>query len=190
MEERMTLRTCLILAGLFVAPAAFAQDDNPNGFYLGAGVGQFNIEIDDVDDATSTIESFDDDDTAVKAFFGYRFAPMFAVEVDWLDLGETTGDIGGGNVTAKIDGIAPFAVVTFPAGPIELSAKAGYLFYDVEIDFENTTFADESDEDLIYGAAVGFTVLEHLNLRLEYEVIDISDVDDSNAMWLSGSWRF
>ena len=131
----MKLRTCLALVALLAAPAAFAQDDNPNGFYVGIGVGQFNIEIDDVDDATSTIESFDDDDTAMKAFTGYRFAPMFALEVDYLDLGETTGDIGGGNVTAKIDGIAPFAVLTLPAGPVELSAKAGYLFYDVQIDY-------------------------------------------------------
>jgi hypothetical protein len=190
MEERMNLRTCFLALTLLAAPAAFAQDDNPNGFYLGIGVGQFNIEIDDVDDATSTVESFDDDDTAMKAFMGYRFVPMFALEVDYLDLGETTGDIGGGNITAKVDGIAPFAVLTLPAGPVELSAKAGYLFYDVQIDLDNTTFADESDEDLIYGAAVGLTVLDHLNLRLEYEVIDISDVDDSNAMWLSGSWRF
>lgn len=95
----MHLKSGLLSLALLAAPAAFAQDDNPNGFYLGVGVGQFNIEIDDVDDATSTIESFDDDDTAMKAFFGYRFAPMFALEVDWLDLGETTGDIGGGSVT-------------------------------------------------------------------------------------------
>jgi OOP family OmpA-OmpF porin len=190
MEERMNFRTSLALVALVAAPAAFAQDDNPNGFYIGIGVGQFAIEIDDVDDATTTLESFDDEDTAMKAFTGYRFSPNFALEVDYLDLGETTGDIGGGNVTAKVDGIAPFAILTFPAGPVELSAKAGYMFYDVEIDFENTTFADESDEDLIYGAAVGLTVIEHLNLRLEYEIIDISDVDDANALWLSGSWRF
>ena len=47
-----------------------------------------------------------------------------------------------------------------------------------------------SDEDLVYGAGFGLVLFDHLNVRLEYEIIDISDVDDANAAWLTGAWRF
>jgi hypothetical protein len=47
-----------------------------------------------------------------------------------------------------------------------------------------------SDEDLVYGAGVGVVLFDHLNARLEYEIIDIADVDDANAVWLTGAWRF
>jgi hypothetical protein len=49
---------------------------------------------------------------------------------------------------------------------------------------------DSSDEDLVYGAGIGLTLFDHLHARLEYEIIDISDLDESNALWLSGAWRF
>jgi hypothetical protein len=49
---------------------------------------------------------------------------------------------------------------------------------------------DDSDEDLVYGVGVGLTLFEHLHARLEYEIIDVSEVDDANAIWLSGAWRF
>ena len=94
------------------------------------------------------------------------------------------------NVSAEIDGFAPFAILSLPAGPVELFAKAGYLFYDVEFEVDDLDVGDSSDEDLVYGAGIGLTLFDHLHARLEYEIIDISDLDESNALWLSGAWRF
>jgi hypothetical protein len=34
------------------------------------------------------------------------------------------------------------------------------------------------------------TFFEHLHGRLEYEKIDSNVVDDADAIWLSGAWRF
>ena len=48
----------------------------------------------------------------------------------------------------------------------------------------------DSGEDLVYGVGIGLTFFEHLHARLEYEIIDVSEVDDANAIWLSGAWRF
>ena len=153
--KRCTLAVALSMTLLaFGATPSFA--DNDSGLYLGLGVGQFNVKIDDVSDVTTTVENFDSDDTTYKAFAVWRFMPYFAVE---------------------------------------LFAKVGYYFYDVKINGQSLVDVDDSKEDLAYGAGVGITFFEHLHAQLEYEYIDISDVGNANvktsdALWLSGAWRF
>ena len=177
-----------ILFALAAAPAVAA--DNESGLYVGAGVGRFNVEIDDVEDVTDAIGSFDADDTTFKAFAGWRFNPYLGVELDYIDLGNPEDFIDGRRVSADVNGFAPYLVGTLPIGPVELFAKAGYLFYDVKVDVDDLDIEDDSNEDLVYGAGIGLTVFEHLHARLEYEVIDIGEVDDANALWVSAAWRF
>ncbi len=52
----------LLLSGL--AAAAAAQADEESGFYAGAGIGVFDVRIDDFDDIDETIDDYDSDDTA------------------------------------------------------------------------------------------------------------------------------
>ena len=179
-----------LAAALFAIGVTPAFADNERGLYLGAGVGLFNIEVDDVRDVASTVEGFDADDTVYKVFAGWRFAPFIAVELDYLDLGAPEDRIQDINVEAEISGVAPYLIGTLPLGPLELFAKVGYYFYDIEINAENLGSLDDSNEDLVYGAGLGITLFEHLHARLEYEIIDVSEVDDANAAWLSGAWRF
>lgn len=184
-------RTLPALVLLLSSVAAFA--DNEKGLYVGAGVGQFNVKIDDFEDAVNTVEDFDSDDTSFRIFGGWRFSPYIAVDLAYIDFGGPDDDVNGQNVKAEIDGFAPAVYGTLPLGPIELFAKVGYLFYDLDVKIggEEIASASGSDEDLIYGAGVGITLFEHLNARLEYEKIDVSDVaDDADAIWLTGAWRF
>ena len=185
------------LVGLSLALAsgpALAQD---SGFYVGAGVGQFNIEIDELED-TELGETFDGDDTSMKIFGGWRFNPYFAVELAYIDYGapDEDFDFGGGdivNLETEITGFEPSVVATLPLGIFELFAKVGYVFYDFEVtasgDGESVS-VDDSDEDLTYGAGAGVVLGDHFNVRLSYEIIDVSDVEDANALWLTGAWRF
>lgn len=177
----------LTLATLGIAPALA---ENESGLYIGAGVGQFNVEIDNVEDVGDTVESFDSDDTTFKIFAGWRFNKFFGVELDYLDLGSPEDTVNDLRVQAEINGVAPYVIGTVPLGPVELFAKVGYYFYDVEINAESIGSLDDSNEDLVYGAGLGVTLFEHLHARLEYEIIDVSEVDDANALWLSGAWRF
>jgi opacity protein-like surface antigen len=188
--EVLIVKHPVLATALLALGAAPAFADNERGLYLGAGVGQFNVEVDDVSDAASTVESFDSDDTVYKVFAGWRFAPFIAVELDYIDLGAPEDRIQEINVEAEISGIAPYLIGTLPLGPIELFAKVGYYFYDIELNAENLGSLDDSNEDLVYGAGLGLTLFEHLHARIEYEIIDISEVDDANALWLSGAWRF
>ena len=74
------ITAALLLAGLGAAAGANAQE-NEAGFYAGAGVGTFDVEIDTLDDIDETIDRYKSDDTAWKAFVGYRTNPYFAVEL-------------------------------------------------------------------------------------------------------------
>jgi Outer membrane protein beta-barrel domain len=178
----------LALAACAVATPAMA--DNDSGLYLGAGIGRFDIKVDGIEDVGETIESFESDDTTFKVFAGWRFNKFLGVELDYMDLGSPEDTIDDERVQTEINGVAPYLIGTIPLGPVEFFAKVGYYFYDVKIETESIDLLDESDEDLVYGAGIGLTLFGHLHARVEYEIIEVSDVDDANALWLSGAWRF
>lgn len=46
------------------------------------------------------------------------------------------------------------------------------------------------DEDPVYGVGIGLTLFDRLATKLEYEYIDISGLDESDALWLTAAWRF
>lgn len=181
--------------------SALAQSpENDEGLYIGGGLGQFNLDIDGIDGIDEAIEQLDDEDTAWQLFIGWRLNPYISLQAAYIDFGGPKDDFstGGssGNYRAELNGFAPAVVGTLPLGPVELSAKLGYYFYDLEItanidDLGGDVFqSDDSGEDLMYGVGVGMTFLERLHAKLEYEKIDLEGVDDANAYWLTGQWRF
>lgn len=107
---------------------------------------------------------------------------------------ETSGS--SGDFRADISGFEPSIIGTIPVGPVELFGKIGYLFYDVDasVDLDDPTFPDfsssSSEQDLTYGGGIGMTFFERLNARLEYQRIDSDVIDDADALWFSGAWRF
>jgi opacity protein-like surface antigen len=188
------------LLALGAAAGSAHADENPSGFYIGGGVGQFNVKIDDIDDTDNAIQKLDDDDTAWKAFIGWRFNPYISIEAAYIDFGNPNGRAttagSSGNYSADLSGFAPYVIGTLPLGPVELFAKAGYYYYDVKLSANidrplNPSFrSKKSDEDFLYGFGVGMTFFDHLNARLEYERIDSDLIDDADALWFSGAWRF
>lgn len=183
--------------------AAAADDENPSGPYVGVGIGQFDVEIDDIEGVGDTLQNLDSDDTAWKVFFGWRFNPYIALEADYIDLGAPNGnfDASGSSGQYELDfaGFAAYAIGSLPLGIFDLSAKVGYYWHDVDVhvDFDNigpnngdVFDSDESGEAFVYGVGVGVTFFEHINVKLEYEVMDLEDTDDANTLWLNGAWRF
>jgi hypothetical protein len=81
-------------------------------------------------------------------------------------------------------------VGTLPIGPIELYGKAGVMFYDVEINGPGEAFIDDSGQDAIIGTGIGFTIADTVNIRAEYERVDIDRLDDADAVWVTANWRF
>jgi OOP family OmpA-OmpF porin len=196
---KRSLWAVMLLAVSGTASVSYAQD-NTSGFYAGAGVGQFNVNIDDIDQTDNAIEKLDDGDAAWKAFVGYRINPYLALEAAYIDFGtpnsRSSASGSSGDYRVDISGFAPYVIGTIPIGPVELFGKVGYYFYDVDlrVDLDDPLAPDvdssKSDEDLLYGVGVGMTFFEHLNARLEYERIDSDVLDDADALWVSASWRF
>ena len=187
------ITAALLLSGL--AAAAAAQADEESGFYAGAGVGVFDVRIDDFDDIDATIDDYDSDDTAWKVFGGWRMTKYFAAEVAYVNLGSPDDEILPDlTLTTETDGFAPYLVGTFPIGDwFELFAKAGYYWYETEVQIDTPIgSASESDSDstFTWTAGMGINFFEHINVRLEYEQFDIDQVDDAEALWLTGAYRF
>jgi opacity protein-like surface antigen len=207
MKYAISAAAALALA-LSAGTASAQSDENNSGFYVGAGVGQFNVQIDDVNDTDEAIQKLDDSDNSWKAFVGWRFNQFISAELAYIDFGSVRGTFGGssgattangsgGNYDVSISGFAPYVIGTIPLGPVELFGKVGYYFYDTKtsFNFDDPTGSDIADSstnetDFVYGAGIGVTFLQHLNARLEYERIDAKRIDDADALWLSASWRF
>jgi hypothetical protein len=195
--NNLKLTAALAAFSLAAVPAAFAQEqEEVSGFYIGGGAGQFNAHIDDVDDVDATVDEWDEDDTAYKLFAGYRLNRFLAFELDYINLGEPSGNVVPGfNVDSSVDGFAPYVVGTIPLGRFfEVYGRAGYYFYDatrgVTDTLDNRVEFDEESEDFVYGAGIGANVGEKFNVRFEYEKFDIEGLDDTDALWLTAGWRF
>lgn len=188
------IAAAVAVAAMTVAGTAHAQWEDEQGFYAGAGVGEFRVEIDDFDDVASTVDDYDSDDTAWKAFIGWRMNRFFGTEFAYVNLGSPDDEIlPDVFVTVETDGFAPYVVGTLPFGPFEAFAKAGYYFYEVEARVNSplgSASDSDSDSDFTWSAGLGLTFLERFNVRLEYEQFDFNNIDDSNALWLTGAFRF
>jgi OOP family OmpA-OmpF porin len=191
------------MAALGSAECALAQDENDSGFYVGAGYGEFDTKVEDLEGVDDVLEDLDTDDSAFKVFFGWRFNPYISLEADYIDLGKPRGNFeasgSSGDYELELAGFAGYVIGTLPLGIFELSGKVGYYFHDVDltVDLENIGSGDgdvlessDNGEALVYGVGAGVTFIERINAKIEYELMDIDDLDDTYTLWLTGAWRF
>jgi opacity protein-like surface antigen len=187
-----TFRAMIFAVFMLASGSALAQDsDNTEGLYLGGGFGDFSATIDNIDDVADAVSDFDTDESSSKYFVGYRFNRFLGIQADLYDLGDSSTTLRGQPISSKTEAYGASVVGTLPIAFVELFARAGVVFYDLEVTTPNINDRiDQSDNDLVYSAGVGFTLVHRVNLQLEYELFDISEFDDSDAWWLNVSWRF
>lgn len=192
---------CALASQACAAADVFDTDRfvTPAGPYVGVGWGRFGLHLDNLDQVGTAANTIvHSNDNAWTAKLGYRFSPYIALEGDYVNFGNPSDTFQGtgsnGNYNLHMSGFAPFAVGTLPIGPAELFGKAGYLFYDsnlkVNLNGGQAIQSSHSSSDFIYGGGVGVTLVRHLNLNAEYDVVRVQNARSSNAFWLSGAWRF
>ena len=190
--------SALALGGVS-APAL--ADQSLAGPYVGIGWGHFDLKMQNLDDVGTAVNSIaHSGDDSWKVFAGYRASPYLSFEADYVNFGRPsdsfTGTGSDGNYRLRLGGFAPYVVGTLPAGPFELFAKAGYLFYNAKLDVNlnapgtQVIESSHSRSSFVYGGGIGITFLDHLNVNAEYDVVRIQNAKDSNALWLSTAWRF
>ena len=166
------------LAGSLVGPAAYAD----SGFYLGASLGDANVEI---------TNGFDDNDSASKIFGGFIFdMPVvdFAIEAAYVDLGTVSGTVLGESYEFDSNAISAFGVAGLDYGFFGFFAKAGLVSWDTDMTIAGLSGSD-SGSDAAYG--LGFRLMfSSVEVRAEYEVFDVSDFDTVDMLSLGVLWRF
>ena len=197
--------TATLFAGLLLCLGHTARaEENPSGPYITVGAGDFTAKIDDIEGVTDAIDNIkDSSDTAWKVGFGWRFAKFFALETDYLDLGNPSSDFSAtgsdGEYKVELSGFSINAIGTLPLGIFELFAKLGYYFHDlkVNVDFNNigvnngSVFtSDDNGQAWIYGVGAGVTLIDHLNFNIEYEQMDVDKLKDAYTFWINAAWRF
>jgi OOP family OmpA-OmpF porin len=154
--KNLGLAFVTVLALLVFAPGAMA------GGYVGGSILETKLAIDE--------DGFDEDDTGWKVFGGYNFFRFFGLEAAYYDMGEPTGN----DYSADLNAWALSARGILPLGKhFELFAKVGYMAWEADL---SDGFSDD-DTDLTYGAGVAIIFGSHVEVRAEYEVLDVDDAD-------------
>jgi outer membrane immunogenic protein len=169
MKSCKTIAFALLLAALGLVVPAHAE----TGFYVGGGVGQSSLEE----------ESFDESDSAWKAFVGFKlgFIPIVkaAVEAGYRDLGNPAA--AGSSV--EIRGYDYAALVGIGLGPVELFGRVGQMQYDLTASGA-PTLADADGSATVLGVGAAFKLFG-IGLRGEYEQIDVDELDNVSMISLS-----
>lgn len=187
-----------VLLALTAGPALAQRDGdrggrNLDGLYLGGGVGDFSSEVRDINSANDVDDvgiDFSDSSNAMKVFAGWNFNRYFAVQGDYVDFGESSGAVASSVGTNDVQGLAPSIVGTIPIGPIELFGRLGVMFYEIDMNLTGGRLIDDSGSDMVWSAGLGVDIKDRVNLRLEYEEIDIPQLDEADALWLNVAWKF
>jgi OmpA-OmpF porin, OOP family len=198
-DKKMPLRKILVAAAL-AALAAPALADSPR-WYAGISAGESRTSNELVTnrettivDAVSVQTDFDSKDSAWKAFGGFRFNDLVAVEINYADLGRhhlTTNLVGGDppapgliSLGRKISGFGADVVLCAPLGQRfgifgKVGAFRSRLVADSQLEgnvvFTNAPASDRARSVTLNETVVKFGVggdwwfTQNAALRLEWE---------------------
>jgi|JI10StandDraft_1071094.scaffolds.fasta_scaffold927672_2 opacity protein-like surface antigen len=178
MQAQKILAVSSLLTAAMFSASAYAGGDS--GFYIGAGLGQASIdETLDGGEGFGSI-NFDGDDTAYKLIAGYNFGivPLvdLGVEFEYLDFGEPSEQILGSEAEIDATALALFGIAGVNLGPVGVFGKIGMAGWDGSSSVNGIEVASDNGSDPAYGVGVRFH-LASFQIRAEYEVFEVSDVD-------------
>ena len=163
-------KTLLALAaGSLLSMGAQAAVSYGNGYtgqpYVGAKVGQFDLDVDGADKPT-----------AYGVYGGYNFDPNFGVEAEFV--GSDDADYRGGDINAKTYGAYGTYRYAFPNTGLYAKGKLGVARTEVEA--SNTTLGlyngTDKDTSLAGGVGLGYSVNPNFSVEAEYDKLG-SDAD-------------
>lgn len=158
-----------LAATLFVLPAVQAQD---NGIYVGGSAGDVST---DYDWGLGGDELSPSEESAFKAIGGIRLIDPFSVEVNYVDLGETTVGVAGtdGEAGLATSALSVSAVGYFSLPLIDVFGRVGVARWESDPKTLIGSLDSENGTDPTYGVGAQFR-LGSIAVRAEYEDFDIS----------------
>jgi hypothetical protein len=178
----------VLLSGILSAPGAALAADN--GVYLGLASSEVSSDF----DVGSASAGDAGDDRGFKGIVGFRPLDSFAIEANYVDLGEAQIPLNVACVQApcpaeaSIDSqaVSVSAVGLFTLPLVDLFARVGYARWESE----QAGFApqDRDGRDPTYGAGLQVRV-GSFALRAEYERIEL-DGDDIDLTSIGFTYTF
>jgi hypothetical protein len=174
-----------LVAGLLASALLFAGPAMADsGFYLGGSLGQTTLEADFVDPFDDGSFRFDEDDSSWKVYGGFTFdLPVIklGVEGGYRDLGGPSATFEGATYGLDVTAWDAFGVAGFDLGPLSLFGKFGFISWDADLTVSGFDFGSDDGTDTAYGVGAGINI-GSFQIRAEYEVFDVSDVEDLYMM--------
>lgn len=166
MKTRMQFVLCsAAITAVMTTPPARADQSEDHGLYLGAAYGMVRVEDSD----------FDDDNDFGQLFAGFQFLPFLGIEATYYDFGEY------GNAFANADTEATSLAVTgrLPlTGVVAVYAAFGPVWWETDVNVGPFS-GNYHGKDLRFGTGISFELSPNLDLRAQYDWIDV-DLDDSD----------
>ncbi len=175
----------MLLPALILALAGTAAQAADNGFYLGAGISKAKVN-----DIFGSGSNLDIDNTAWKAIAGFRPINLFAVEVNYMDLGSKSRDFGITTAHADAKAFSGHALVFLPIPVpfLDLYGKAGLARWDLKGNAGGSLVRfDESGTEFAWGAGAQLR-FGSFAARLEYDNFDIKNTDGVDLYTLGVTW--
>jgi len=156
---------------MLVATTGVARADDLVGFYAGGGIGQSNVK-------DGTI-GFNEHDFGWQLTAGLRPIRVFGVELDYMDLGKPSSNIGQLHVATEARAAAAFAMLylPLPERTFDVYGKAGVARIQNSVSasgecvsFNSCQLLDFSSSGSQFAWGVGGQVnWNNWSFRLEYE---------------------
>ena len=161
---------------------AINADAAESGFFMGGSIGTAAVEA-NVNDGIVLPDPapvFDENDFGWKFLAGYDFALSEAfslgIEGGYVDLGSPAADVLTIPISLDPTGLSLYGTAGVDIGSVGLFAKYGVVDWEVEGSIAGIDFDDDGN-DPAYGVGVRFNI-GSVEIRGEYEIFDISDVED------------
>ena len=190
-------RSALCLFVILVA-ASIPASASDTGFYLGAGIGRSSIDI--YKFYPSLGDSLEQDNSAYKAYGGYRFLKFLAVEGGYTNLGSPQGlernvQEHPERAEVSVKGWDAFAVGILPVSQVvDIFGKIGMISWDTNItsvqDGEVIYSESTTGTDAAYGFGIGFWVGPNVTLRGDGEWFKIGDYDTVALYTINVTYTF
>jgi OOP family OmpA-OmpF porin len=152
--NRKWLAAMLGAAAMAVSAGAMAQQAD-TGLYVGAMIGQSDLEI--------------DKDTAWKASIGYQINRTFAVEAGYTNLGEVSETVAGVTAEAEATAWEVIGLAKFPvANQLSLYGLVGIAMAEVEARVGGVS-ADDDSTELTFGFGAQYDFSRNMGVRAQWQ---------------------
>lgn len=153
--NRKWVAAMLGAAAMTLSAGAMAQQGMDSGWYVGASIGQADLDI--------------DKDTAWKISAGYQLNRTFSVEIGYTNLGEVSEGAGAFAVEAEATAWEVIGVAKFPvANQFSIYGLVGIAMAEVEGRVLGVSFSDDSTE-LTFGVGAQYDVSRNLGVRAQWQ---------------------